>query len=233
MKTIILDRMDKEIKDLQSKRDLIESLKIEKVDEKTWHEICLTPARHSDLLLEIAEKTFPQGENFERGTNEITFTLNGFDIELPTSAINGIKIVNIRDWYYPNIPEPVKSTRYEDMERYFKLLDSGKYTWYDLAYCRNTNRKNISKFKLFVWWFCKAKWRNIDRSAWEEQFESDEKSYQLACERYQKRIKHMEEKLSTINDTIDILKQFAEVRGYVKCKETDTWLTMNIEKYFE
>ena len=46
-----ISRIDEEIKDLQSQKELIEAFDFSKpVDEDTWHKICETPLRSSNLL---------------------------------------------------------------------------------------------------------------------------------------------------------------------------------------
>lgn len=167
--------MNYELDKLNEKIKLIEKLEIAPVDEKTWHEICLTPARHErDLILAIAKATFPLGENFTLHTNEVKFTLNGFNVELPTCVMTGVK-VDLR-WFKPLYGEPPKEyRRHENMRKYFELLDSGDCTWYDLACCR-CNDINIrsSKFRIFLWWFGKAKWRKVDRNKWEDMFRHED-----------------------------------------------------------
>lgn len=223
--------MNQEMKELQEKINLIETLEIAPVDEKTWHKICLTPARYdTDLILAIAKATFPQGKNFRRYPNEIKFTLNGFNIELPTSAITGIKID--LSWFKPNYGEPPKEyRRFKNMRKYFELLDSNNYTWYDLACCRcNSNQIKENKFKLFMWWFCKVKWHKVDRQKWEDMFKHEDEQIQKRLEEHKRRVDEIETKLNKVNDTIDILKQFAEVKGYVNID--GTWQMTNVENYF-
>ena len=106
----VLNRLNCELEQLNKNIKLIENLKIESVDEKTWHEICLTPARYKkDLIIEIAKKTFPNGENFEKCANYIYFTLNGFDIKIPICAERGI-IIDLK-WFKPMYGEPPKEYR--------------------------------------------------------------------------------------------------------------------------
>lgn len=227
----MLSRINNEIEKLEKQRSLIENLEIKAVDEKTWHEICLTPARDQrELIRAIAKATFPQGENFKVRANEVVFTLNGFTIELPTCATKGIKI-DLR-WFKPSYKEPPKEyRRFNNMRKYFDLLDNGNYTWYDLACCRcNSNQIKENKFKLFMWWFCKAKWHKVDRQKWEDMFKHEDEQTQRRLEEHKRKVDEIETKLNKVNDTIDILKQFSEVKGYVNIN--GTWYMTNVENYF-
>ena len=227
MKTKILNKMNKELNDLKERINMIESLKIAPVDEKIWHKICLTPARYEDdFLLEIAKATFPQGEDFERYPNEVVFTLNGFNIKLPTSACTGIEID--LSWFNPNYKEEPKEYRnYSRMRRYFELLDSENYTWYELASSKCEFHPNYcTKIKLFVWWFTKGKWEKVDRTEWEERFRLEDEENEKKKEEHKNRVLEIELKLEKINDTIDILKNFAKVKGRVG------GVFLDIEDYF-
>lgn len=227
MKTEILKRMNRELSNLKEKINLIENLEIAPVDEETWHKICLTPVRYEgDLLLEIAKATFPQGENFEIYPNEVIFTLNGFNIKLPTCAYTGIEID--LSWFKPNYKEePKEYRRYNKMRRYFELLDSGDYTWYELASSRYTFQPHqYTKTRLFVWWFAKGKWRKVDRNKWEERFKTEDEQIKRNKQEHEKKVKEIDSKLEKINETIDILKNFAEVEGRINGS------LINIENYF-
>lgn len=231
IKTRVLEKIDKRIKDLQDQRDLIEGLEIGPVDEKTWREICLTPARSdSELMIAIAKATFPEGEHFTNNGNLIIFTLNGFSVEVPTYSTTGITIG--LGWYKPSYKEPPNEyRRFKSMRKYFELLDSGVYTWYDLACCRcNSTYISENKLRLFIWWFSKYKWRKIDRKKWDDMFEHEDEQVKKAFEDHERKVKEIEKRLSIVNDTIDVLKEFAEVKGYVK--HDGIWQTMNVENYF-
>ncbi|MBQ8998708.1 MAG: hypothetical protein IJ086_08505 [Clostridium sp.] len=228
MKTKILNKMNKELNDLKGKINLIENLEVAPVDEETWHKICLTPARYEDdLLLAIAKATFPQGKNFIRYSNEVIFTLNGFTIKLYTCAYTGIEID--LNWFKSNYKEePKEYRRFDKMRRYFELLDSGNYTWYELASSRCTLYPHqYTKTRLFIWWFTQGKWHKVDRSKWEERFRIEDEQIEKKKEKHKNKVLEIESKLEKINDTIDILKQFAEVRGRIN------GTLMNIENYFK
>ena len=117
--------------------------------------------------------------------------LNGFEITLPTYARNGIEIdLTWFDIFY-KVP-PKMDNQYEDMRRYFKLLDNREYDWYELAKCRCLFCDEWSKFKMFVWWFGKAKWHKVDRCKWEERFIMENDRNLRKLEVYRENIKNTE-----------------------------------------
>lgn len=228
MKTEILKKMNKELDNLKEKINLIENLEIAPVDEETWHKICLTPARYdADFLLEIAKATFPDGENFTKYSNEVIFTLNGFKVKVPTCAYNGVEID--LSWFKPDYKkEPTEYRRFDKMRRYFELLDSGNYTWYELASCRYTlHPSQYTKTRLFIWWFTKGKWHKVDRAKWEERFKIEDEQIEENRKNHQDKVLEIESKLKIINNTINTLKNFAEVTGRIN------GTLINIENYFK
>lgn len=228
MKTNVLNEMKNKLNELNKEIKFIEDLKIGKVDEETWHKICLTPIRYDyKILKEIAKATFPEGYNFNCCSNEIEFNINGFLVTVPTTGCRGINIK--LDWYsHGKNYEYKPNNRFYKMRKYFELLDSGNYTWYDLAKTRRTYDTN--KVNLFLWWFLKAKWHKVDRERWENAFNNEDKENEIRLKKYNLKVKDVEDKLKKINETIDILKEFAEVKGYVCIN--DLWQTTNIENYF-
>lgn len=226
----ILNRLEEEKSIIENKIELINSLNICDIDEKLWHELCETPFRESALSLVVARELFPLGDNFKRNPNEIKFEMMGFNLSLPTSRAKGI-IVDM-SWYKPHyFKEFTVRPRHTKMRRYFELLDSGNYSWYDLAKCRCT-REDFNKIQLFLWWFFKAKWHKVDRQKWMEAFEEDDKYNQKKIMERNNEKNVMLDKISKFKELVEIIKPFAEVKGYVS-DPNGTYMTMNIENYFD
>ena len=226
-KKAILKELKNNRDKLNRQIDMIEKLlKIEPVTEDVWHELCNTPARHNDILLDIAEATFTEGEDFERCPNEVVFTMNGFNVSVPTSAITGITID--MKWYRPILLEDFKPlNQHKKMRRYFELLDSGHASWYELAQSRC--RINFNKFQLFRWWFLKGKWHKVNREEWEKIFDEEDKQNERMRIEYENKRKDMLNKIKEFHKTVDILKEWSEVRGYVPVD--GVYSTRNIENY--
>lgn len=226
-KKAILKELKNNRDKLNRQIDMIEKLlKIEPVTEDVWHELCNTPARYNDILLDIAEVTFPEGEDFEMCANEVAFKMNGFNISVPTSTIRGITI-DMR-WYKPFILEDFKPlNQHKKMRRYFELLDSGHASWYELAQSRC--RINFNKFQLFRWWFLKGKWHKVNREEWEKIFDEEDKQNERMRIEHENKRKDMLNKIKEFHKTVDILKEWSEVRGYVPVD--GVYSTRNIENY--
>lgn len=83
------------------------------VDEDTWHEICLTPLRTSDLMGKLLKNIFPNAEDIKVGSNYVVFTLYGFKCFLPTSDYYNIEVDTswyIKDKGLETFPEYCKRT---------------------------------------------------------------------------------------------------------------------------
>lgn len=83
------------------------------VDEDTWHEICLTPLRTSDLMGKLLKNIFPNAEDIKVGSNYVVFTLYGFKCFLPTSDYYQIEVDTswyIKDKGLETFPEYCKRT---------------------------------------------------------------------------------------------------------------------------
>ena len=194
MKQEIINEIISNIDKLNKQRELIENLEIKPVTIKEWGKLCETPLRYDDLLLDIAKVTFPQGYNFYRGCNYVEFKIDGIRVKIPTYRSETVEIDV--SWYKKDLGKLLSVNRYGNMRKYFELLDSGEYTWYDLASSRcNIAQWHFSKFKLFVWWFTKAKWYKVSREKWEEKFAKENKYNQIRIEEYYEERKNISEKL--------------------------------------
>lgn len=88
------------------------------VDEDTWHKICFTPLRTSDLMGKLLKNIFPDAEDIKVGSNYVFFTLYGFKCFLPTSDYYQIEVDT--SWY---------------------IKDKGMETFSE--YCTRTGRKVV------------------------------------------------------------------------------------------
>lgn len=206
----VLDLLISDKNKLNDQIDMVANLEIAPVTEDEWHQLCETPVRYNDILLDIAKETFPLGEDFVRNANDVSFKMNGFRVSVPTSRTKGVTIDVF--WYEEKyLKDFISSNRYSKMREYFELLDSGNYKWYELAKCRNT-MYNVSKFKLFLWWFFKAKWRKVDRDKWEKLFEEEDKKNKKGYKKHQKKQAEMIELVEKFHETVKILGTWAAVR---------------------
>ena len=88
------------IAEKQYQIDIIETLdpdNLQPVSEKLWHTIAATALRSSDLMNNLVKATFPDAENIQRKSNGVKFDMYGFNLEIPTSLIDGIMIDT--SWY--------------------------------------------------------------------------------------------------------------------------------------
>ena len=67
------------------------------VDEDTWHKICFTSLRTSDLMGRLLKNIFPDAEDIKVDSNYVIFTLYGFKCYLPTSDYYNIEVDT--SWY--------------------------------------------------------------------------------------------------------------------------------------
>lgn len=214
---LIQERLNKEMYILEKQMDLIKNLKIRAVSINEWREICETPLRSSDLLIEIAKATFPDGYDFKNKANYVSFKIDDIAIELPTYGRSVIKID--MNWYKKPESKPYISNQHEKMRLYFKLLDSGEYTWYDLAKQRRIGSADCSKFKLFIWWHFKAKFRKVDRAKWEKEFALEDERNQKQTLEHERRMNIANKNLEALkNKVLPTLTQFSEVQGYINYK---------------
>ena len=223
--------MMKKRESIDSKISLLSSFDINGVvDEKMWHDLCETPFRESSLSVMVANKIFPLGENFKIRANSVDFEMLGFSISLPTTRDKGV-IVDM-NWFKPHYLEDFTvRPRYAKMRKYFELLDSGNYSWYDLAKCRCT-REEFNKAQLFLWWFLKGKWHKVDRQKWIEAFEDDDKYNQKKVIERNNERSIMLNKIDRFSELVQVIKPFARVKGYVP-NPNGVYMTLNIENYFD
>lgn len=211
---------------INNKINLIRNLKIEPVTEDTWKQLCDTPLRYNDILLDLAKVTFPYGKDFKRNINDISFKMNGFTISVPTCKSSGITID--MEWYNPSkLKDFIPQDRYKKMRRYFELLDDSNSKWYDLAESRCSS--NLTRPQLFRWWILKGKWQKINREKWEKKFKLEDIKNSEKYLKYQEEKDKLNTQIKEFHKTVDILKNWSEVKGYVL--HNGIYSTINIEDF--
>lgn len=221
-----IQEIDEDIQELQKRKDLLLSLDFSKpVDEATWHEICQTSLRYSDALIDIVKNIFPQAEDIKRGSNYVYFTLLGFNVQIPTSLVQGI---NVDTSWIHSVRRPVSvywNESAEKMKKYLKLVDE-KAGWYELAKCRCTTEWRF-KICYFFWWWFKYKWKKIDRAGIEKVLKQQEDAYAHKLQENQQELKEMNERLVRFkNELFPLIETFSthhyyynDRRGYYTLEE--------------
>lgn len=207
-----IEDLKEEISEKQSYIELIESIDFTKpVDENTWHQICETPLRSSDLLAKLVKNTFPEAENIVVHCNYVYFELMGFKVQIPTSRRKGINVDTL--WYYRDrgVPTEIYRTKAaESIKKYLEALDSGA-GWYE---CARHRLRHTNKFTLFCAWWFKYKWNKDNREEWEKILKEDEENFEKRVQAYYQNRKEMKEKVQfLVNELLPVLDKFSTVHG--------------------
>lgn len=206
--------LGEEISEKQEQIELIKSIDFSKpIDEETWHKICETPLRSSDILAVLVKNTFPLATNIVVHCNYVYFEISGFSIQIPTSRAMGINVS--LDWYERNMRKPTAIYHNEStyiMKKYFEAVDR-KAGWYELAKLRIRHR---GKLDLFIKWWFKYRWKPVYRKQWEEVFAADEKNYEARVKLYYAKQKLMRTKCEMlVNVILPIIDEFSTIhRAY-------------------
>lgn len=202
--------LQEDINEMQTQIELIKNIDWNKpVNEETWHKICDTPLRTSDLLGVLVKNIFPEAENINISCNYVSFDLYGFRCALPTSRCNGVYIET--GWYQkdngcPTLPETISQYH---MRRYFQAKDN-KENWEVLFDERLSSYKSCRKWIKFIMWFGHYKWKNVHREIWEEEFVENQNKLDRMIEKYDQTRKEMHEKTKTMVEiVIPELKRFS------------------------
>lgn len=207
---LALGQLNEQISELQNQAKLIGSIDFSKpVDEDTWHKICETPLRNSNLLAVLVKNIFPLAENITVHCNYVYFDMLGFKVQIPTSRRRGINVDT--SWYEKDWGEPtlVYSEPIRKMIEYFDAVDNKK-GWYECARRRLIYGDHCSRWVLFVAWWFKYKWKDPKRKLFEETKKQQEKSYMERVERYRYRRKNILKKTEKLfNELLPILDKFS------------------------
>ena len=210
---------EEEINKLKSQNAFMQTIDFSKpVDEETWHEICETPLRTSQLLGILVKNTFPEAEDIVVHCNYVYFTLLGFKVQIPTYRSQGINVD--ADWYKRDrgTPQLHFSEAQKNMLKYYKALDNGE-SWRTLAKLRLPYYKDW--FLPFAWFF-KYKWKKLDRDGFERQIKEMENNLEKRIKNYKQERKDMHDKALLLRDTVlPMLDKFSTVhRNYNDSRTT-------------
>lgn len=210
---------EEEINKLKSQNAFMQTIDFSKpVDEETWHKICETPLRTSQLLGILVKNTFPEAEDIIVHCNYVYFTLLGFKVQIPTYRSQGINVD--ADWYKRDrgTPQLHLSEAQKNMLKYYEALDNGE-SWRTLAKLRLPYYKD---WTLPFVWFLKYKWKKLDRDGFERQIEEMEDNLEKQIENYKRERKDMHDKALLLKDTVlPMLDNFSTVhRNYNDSRTT-------------
>lgn len=201
-----INQNEDEIRELKSQIELMKSLDTNRaIDENTWHKICETPLRTSNLLATFVKNTFPASENILVRCNYVYFNLYGFEVQIPTSYSRGININT--NWYQRDcgLPKIQYTSAEKRLIRYFEALDS-KEGWKTLARLRCDYKEWFLPFA----WFFKYKWVKVNRNLLEEMNKSKNEKLVNQTERYRKVRTDMHNKALFLQETVlPILDKFS------------------------
>lgn len=202
--------INEQISELQAQVNLINSFDFSKpVDEDTWHQLCETPLRYSDLLAKLVKNIFPLAENILVHCNYVYFDMMGFKVQIPTSRRQGIN-VDV-SWYEKDNGEPttVYSEAVQNMIDYFDAVDNKK-GWYERARNRLTYGKCFKKWVLFIVWWFKYRWKDPNRKQFEEAKRKQEKYFKERVEKYRSKRKVIKDKTEILlNELLPLLDEFS------------------------
>lgn len=210
---------EEEINKLKSQNAFMQTIDFSKpVDEETWHKICETPLRTSQLLGILVKNTFPEAEDIIVHCNYVYFTILGFKVQIPTFRSRGINIDT--SWYKTDrgTPQLHLSKAQENMLKYYEALDNGE-SWRTLAKLRLPYYKD---WTLPFVWFLKYKWKKLDRDGFERQIEEMEDNLEKRIENYKQERKDMHDKALLLRETVlPMLDKFSIVhRNYNDSRTT-------------
>ena len=205
-----IEEIKKDIETLKLQIQLLENLDLSKsVDEETWHKLCETPLRSSDLLGVLVKNTFPLAEDIKVHCNYVYFDMLGFKVQIPTSRCRGINVD--LSWYHNYFkPQLHYPSALGHLIKYFEAVDNN-LGWYEKMKCRVSYGEHCKKYILFLAYIFKYKWKKVNRELVEKEKEKFNQSYQKHLIKYYKdksEIHQKSEKL--INELLPLLDNFSK-----------------------
>lgn len=205
-----IEEIKDDIETLKLQVQLLENLDLSKsVDEDTWHEICETPLRSSDILGILVKNIFPLAENIIVHCNYVYFDMLDFKVQIPTSRCRGINVD--LSWYHNySEPELYYPSALRELIKYFEAIDNN-LGWYEEMKYRLSYGEHCKKYILFLVYIFKYKWKKVNRELVEKEKEKFNQSYQKHLIKYYKdksEIHQKSEKL--INELLPLLDNFSK-----------------------
>lgn len=208
--TEAIEFLQNEIQEKQHQIKILKNLNIEQpVSETTWHQICLTTMRGSQLMGTLLKAIFPEAEDIKVGANYVFFRLYGFECQLPTSFEKCI-LINT-SWYTPK-----KIRSYDDwkgfkthrIEEFLKkkkttLFDKVEFTagnkyrkWYEVIYYFK-NKKEIEE--------------NVNRERLKEELKQSQMNYAVEVLKIENKNREIYHKVQTMeHDLLPELYKFTD-----------------------
>ena len=210
----VIQEIDENISELILQKEILQNLDFSKpVDEETWHKLCETPLRNSDLLSVLVKNIFPLAEDIKVHCNYVYFNLLGFKVQIPTSSCYSINIDT--SWYccsYWEEPKLVYDPVIDEITKYFEAVNNHK-GWYECAKNRIRSGESYRKWFLFLIWFGKYKWKPITsqhKQVYENRKRENEEEYKRNLEKYRKKFKETQERVDLLFDElIPMLDKFS------------------------
>lgn len=205
-----IEEIKKDIETLKLQIQLLENLDLSKsVDEDTWHDICETPLRSSDILGVLVKNIFPLAENIIVHCNYVYFDMLGFKVQIPTSRCRGINVD--LSWYHNYFkPQLHYPSALGHLIKYFEAVDNN-LGWYEKMKYRVSYGEHCKKYILFLAYIFKYKWKKVNWELVEKEKEKFNQSYQKHLIKYYKdksEIHQKSEKL--INELLPLLDNFSK-----------------------
>lgn len=194
--------IDESINEKKTQIGIIKNIDWNKpVNEKTWHKICETPLRSSDLLGDLLKNIFPDAEDINVHCNYVYFTLYGFKCAIPTTRCTGIHIDT--SWYEKNYGKPkhYNTIHQEYMIKYFNAKDN-KENWEVLFNYRFSSYSHYNKLAKFILWFGYYKWKDDKRDEIEKEIKENQEEFEEIIDIYYQKRKEMYEKTKIMVETV-------------------------------
>lgn len=206
----VYDMLMTDKQELEQQLSILSSIDTTKpIDEETWHQICETPLKTSKIMIQFVKNIFPDATDIRLEVSFIFFQLYGFTCAIPLFSDYTIRIDT--NWYIKDFGEPktVDDSEEARMREYFIAKDENKNWNQLLTYLEPYNKD--PKWKRWFLWYCKYKWKEIDREQWEHIFDKNDELVEELKKSYDKDRDEMYQKTKImIEQVIPKLQTFSK-----------------------